>query len=130
LVPLLYLSSSSSSRLSVELPFYSKFLMIAAYLASYNPQKTDKRFFVKHHGKQRKTAQMVSSLFVIDVFHKGLRIIILFVYLSGRTWKLYGLWKYSGKYVFFLLISKSLFSLFLSSHSVPGLLNLPGYRRF
>jgi hypothetical protein len=73
LIPLLYLSSSSSSRLTVELPFYSKFLMIAAYLASYNPQKTDKRFFVKHHGKQRKTAQMVSCLFLSMLSSKGCR---------------------------------------------------------
>uniref|UniRef100_A0A3P9QEQ5 Origin recognition complex subunit 5 n=1 Tax=Poecilia reticulata TaxID=8081 RepID=A0A3P9QEQ5_POERE len=38
-----------------ELPYYSKFLLIAAYLASYNPARTDKRFFVKHHGKIKKT---------------------------------------------------------------------------
>uniref|UniRef100_A0A3B3R0C7 Origin recognition complex subunit 5 n=1 Tax=Paramormyrops kingsleyae TaxID=1676925 RepID=A0A3B3R0C7_9TELE len=38
-----------------ELPYYSKFLLIAAYLASYNPARTDRRFFVKHHGKIRKT---------------------------------------------------------------------------
>uniref|UniRef100_A0A8C3UNN4 Origin recognition complex subunit 5 n=1 Tax=Catharus ustulatus TaxID=91951 RepID=A0A8C3UNN4_CATUS len=31
------------------------FLLIAAYLASYNPVRTDKRFFLKHHGKIRKT---------------------------------------------------------------------------
>uniref|UniRef100_A0A3B3ZDC2 Origin recognition complex subunit 5 n=1 Tax=Periophthalmus magnuspinnatus TaxID=409849 RepID=A0A3B3ZDC2_9GOBI len=30
------------------------FLLIAAYLASYNPARTDKRFFLKHHGKIRK----------------------------------------------------------------------------
>ena len=41
----------SYSRLSVELPFFSKFLLISAYLASYNPVKSDKRFFMKHHGK-------------------------------------------------------------------------------
>ncbi|XP_023328261.1 origin recognition complex subunit 5-like isoform X2 [Eurytemora carolleeae] len=49
------------TRLSVELPFYSKFLLISAYLASYNPAKTDKRFFVKHHGKQRKTSQSIKA---------------------------------------------------------------------
>jgi len=43
------------NRITIELPFYSKFLLIAAFLASYNPAKSDKRFFVKHHGKQRKT---------------------------------------------------------------------------
>uniref|UniRef100_A0A8D2ZRA3 Origin recognition complex subunit 5 n=1 Tax=Scophthalmus maximus TaxID=52904 RepID=A0A8D2ZRA3_SCOMX len=31
------------------------FLLIAAYLASYNPARTDKRFFLKHHGKIKKT---------------------------------------------------------------------------
>jgi len=50
-----------TSRTSVELPFYSKFLLISAYLASYNPQKTDKRFFTKHHGKQRKTASSIKA---------------------------------------------------------------------
>ena len=47
----------SYSRLSVELPFFSKYLLIAAYLASYNPVKSDKRFFMKHHGKFKKHAQ-------------------------------------------------------------------------
>ena len=49
------------SRLSVELPFYSKFLLIAAFLASYNPAKSDKRFFQKHHGKQRKTSSSIRA---------------------------------------------------------------------
>ncbi|NXW04280.1 ORC5 protein, partial [Fregetta grallaria] len=44
-----------SAHTHVELPYYSKFLLIAAYLASYNPVRTDKRFFLKHHGKIRKT---------------------------------------------------------------------------
>ena len=48
-------------RLHVELPFHSKFLLIAAYLASYNPAKSDKRFFVKHHGKQRKTKAGIAA---------------------------------------------------------------------
>ncbi|XP_030072882.1 origin recognition complex subunit 5 [Microcaecilia unicolor] len=44
-----------SAQAHVELPYYSKFLLIAAYLASYNPARTDKRFFLKHHGKIKKT---------------------------------------------------------------------------
>ncbi|CAL8242097.1 unnamed protein product [Merluccius merluccius] len=44
-----------SAHAHVELPYYSKFLLIAAYLASYNPARTDRRFFLKHHGKIRKT---------------------------------------------------------------------------
>ncbi|XP_054844662.1 origin recognition complex subunit 5 isoform X2 [Eublepharis macularius] len=43
-----------SAHAHVELPYYSKFLLIAAYLASYNPARTDKRFFLKHHGTTRK----------------------------------------------------------------------------
>uniref|UniRef100_A0A3B3UG16 Origin recognition complex subunit 5 n=1 Tax=Poecilia latipinna TaxID=48699 RepID=A0A3B3UG16_9TELE len=55
-----YLREVSRSELSSGfalhvLPYYSKFLLIAAYLASYNPARTDKRFFVKHHGKIKKT---------------------------------------------------------------------------
>jgi len=37
----------SSNRTYVELPVYSKYLVIAAYIASYNPVKSDKRFFSK-----------------------------------------------------------------------------------
>ncbi|CAH2285381.1 origin recognition complex subunit 5 [Pelobates cultripes] len=44
-----------SAHAHVELPYYSKFLLIAAYLASFNPARTDKRFFLKHHGKIKKT---------------------------------------------------------------------------
>lgn len=48
-------------RVHVELPFHSKFLLIASYLASYNPVKSDKRFFVKHHGKERKTKATIKA---------------------------------------------------------------------
>ncbi|XP_048875669.1 origin recognition complex subunit 5 [Brienomyrus brachyistius] len=44
-----------SAYAHVELPYYSKFLLMAAYLASYNPARTDRRFFLKHHGKIRNT---------------------------------------------------------------------------
>jgi len=37
----------ASDRAYVELPVYSKYLVIAAYIASYNPVKSDKRFFSK-----------------------------------------------------------------------------------
>ena len=36
-----------SVRSYIELPFYTKYLLIAAYLASYNPAHTDRRFFTK-----------------------------------------------------------------------------------
>ncbi|KAJ8046876.1 Origin recognition complex subunit 5 [Holothuria leucospilota] len=47
-----------SSTTQVELPFYSKYLLIAAYLASYNPAKSDRRFFAKNHGKIQQTKRM------------------------------------------------------------------------
>ncbi|XP_069685227.1 origin recognition complex subunit 5 [Periplaneta americana] len=48
------LSSSATYVLSFELPYYAKFFLIAAYLASYNPAKADCRLFVKNCGKERK----------------------------------------------------------------------------
>ena len=39
-------STQLVNRAPIELPFYGKYLLIAAYLASYNPAKCDKRFFV------------------------------------------------------------------------------------
>lgn len=50
-----------SSRNHVELPYYSKYLLIAAYLASYNPAKTDRRFFAKHSGKVKKRAKLIKK---------------------------------------------------------------------
>ncbi|CAN7996761.1 unnamed protein product [Ixodes pacificus] len=38
----------------VELPFYSRFLLLAAYMASYNPPGTDRKFFVKDQGKMKR----------------------------------------------------------------------------
>eukprot|EP00088_Acartia_fossae_P049968 TRINITY_DN5551_c0_g1_i7.p1 TRINITY_DN5551_c0_g1~~TRINITY_DN5551_c0_g1_i7.p1 ORF type:complete len:428 (-),score=59.39 TRINITY_DN5551_c0_g1_i7:247-1530(-) len=54
-------AASTTTRTTPELPYYSKFLLISAYLASYNPQRTDKRFFVKEHGKQRKSAHSIRA---------------------------------------------------------------------
>uniref|UniRef100_A0A182W544 Uncharacterized protein n=1 Tax=Anopheles minimus TaxID=112268 RepID=A0A182W544_9DIPT len=45
----------------IELPYYAKYLLIAAYLASNNATKEDKRLFVKNHGKQRKRLQTVNA---------------------------------------------------------------------
>jgi len=38
----------------VELPFLSKHLLVAAYLASYNPASTDQRIFAKRQPKHRR----------------------------------------------------------------------------
>ncbi|KAL5109645.1 Origin recognition complex subunit 5 [Taenia crassiceps] len=36
---------------TLELPLYPRYLLLAAYIASYNPKKSDKRFLVKNAGK-------------------------------------------------------------------------------
>ncbi|XP_065155400.1 origin recognition complex subunit 5 [Atheta coriaria] len=46
---------------SLELPYYAKYLLIAAYLASYNPAKDDKRLFMKFHGKKTKSMRDVKA---------------------------------------------------------------------
>uniref|UniRef100_A0A182N1E1 Origin recognition complex subunit 5 n=1 Tax=Anopheles dirus TaxID=7168 RepID=A0A182N1E1_9DIPT len=46
---------------NLELPYYAKYLLIAAYLASHNAAKEDRRLFVKNHGKQRKRLQTVNA---------------------------------------------------------------------
>ena len=57
-----YLKEQESTQLvsksPVELPFYGKYLLIAAYLASYNPAKCDKRFFVRRTEKLSKRAKL------------------------------------------------------------------------
>lgn len=45
----------------IELPYYTKYLLIAAFLASHNDPKADKRLFMKHHGKQRKKAHDIQK---------------------------------------------------------------------
>lgn len=39
---------------SLDLPYYAKYFLVAAFLASYNSPKDDKRLFVKNHGKKKK----------------------------------------------------------------------------
>lgn len=48
------IESTSKLALSFELPYYAKFLLIAAYLASYNPAIEDKRLFMKEGGPKKK----------------------------------------------------------------------------
>ena len=54
-------SSYAKSRVNVELPFFSKFLLAAAYIASYNPQSTDRRFFCKNAGRLRKSIKQMKK---------------------------------------------------------------------
>lgn len=50
-------SGSSRDREMMDLPFISKYLLIAAYLASHNPPKSDKRYFVKYSAKKKTKAK-------------------------------------------------------------------------
>lgn len=56
---------STTQMQKLELPFYAKYLLIAAFLASHNDAKLDKRLFMKHHGKQRKRLQDIKSKAVV-----------------------------------------------------------------
>uniref|UniRef100_A0A1Y1LEG7 Origin recognition complex subunit 5 n=1 Tax=Photinus pyralis TaxID=7054 RepID=A0A1Y1LEG7_PHOPY len=51
----LSITAKDSQVQSLELPYYGKHLLIAAYLASYNPAKEDKRLYMKYHGKKART---------------------------------------------------------------------------
>jgi len=55
---------------ALELPYYAKYLLIAAFLASHNSAKADKRLFVKHHGKQRKRMQTVNAKAKVKIFFR------------------------------------------------------------
>ncbi|XP_050310630.1 origin recognition complex subunit 5 [Anthonomus grandis grandis] len=55
------LTKKNNPAQDLELPFYGKYLLISAYLASYNSLKDDKRLFMKFHGKKRKTQQDVKK---------------------------------------------------------------------
>ncbi|XP_045784186.1 origin recognition complex subunit 5-like [Maniola jurtina] len=65
-IPNLAISSPRKEEL-FEFPIYTKFVLIAAYLASYNPPKEDKRLFMKNHGKQGKSMQPVKKKAKIEI---------------------------------------------------------------
>ncbi|KAI8990224.1 origin recognition complex, subunit 5 [Pilobolus umbonatus] len=47
-------NSKNIGRSELELPYYTKFLLIASYLASYNPHKFDIRYFSRTNEERRK----------------------------------------------------------------------------
>ena len=54
-------------KLPLELPFLSKYLLIAAFLASNNPSRTDRRFFCKRSfGKMSKRAKTSIKTYLSD----------------------------------------------------------------
>ena len=48
------IESTMRLALSFELPYYAKYMLIASYLASYNPAKEDKYLFMKRKFKRKK----------------------------------------------------------------------------
>ena len=40
--------------IATQLPYYSRLLLVAAYLASFNPPRTDQLFFIKHSAAKRR----------------------------------------------------------------------------
>lgn len=55
------IESTTKLALSFELPFYTKYLLIAAYLASYIPAKHDKHIFMKQSSKRKKKGRSVKK---------------------------------------------------------------------
>lgn len=55
------IESTTKLALSFELPFYAKYMLIAAYLASYNPVKYDKHIFMKQSSKRRKKLRSIKK---------------------------------------------------------------------
>ncbi|KFM58219.1 Origin recognition complex subunit 5, partial [Stegodyphus mimosarum] len=54
-------ASGDSFHMTRELPFYTKFLLLASYFASYNSPKTDFKHFVKNQGKQPSRRKCVKA---------------------------------------------------------------------
>ncbi|KAL1917229.1 uncharacterized protein VTP21DRAFT_4885 [Calcarisporiella thermophila] len=60
--------TAANAGSGVELPYYTKFLLISSYIASYNPPRLDMRYFAKGReerkgkGKQRKEPQTGGKL--------------------------------------------------------------------
>lgn len=72
-------SSTKRTLQQLELPFYTKYLLIAAYLASHNDAKIDKRLFMKNHGKQRKRMQSVRANAVVYFPYLIFNVIFFFI---------------------------------------------------
>lgn len=48
-------------KLALDLPYYAKYFLIAAYIASFNLPKYDKQLFVKASNKKKKTIRLVNK---------------------------------------------------------------------
>lgn len=81
---------SLHSRCYLELPFYSKYLLIASYLASYNPAKSDRRFFSKRCDKikgsiKKKNERKSNHLLGPKIFTMDRLLAIFYSIVEGRV---------------------------------------------
>ncbi|XP_025074011.1 LOW QUALITY PROTEIN: origin recognition complex subunit 5 [Pogonomyrmex barbatus] len=65
------IESTTKLALSFELPFYAKYMLIAAYLASYNPTKYDKHIFMKQSSKRKKKIQTFKKTTKVNMQKKS-----------------------------------------------------------
>ncbi|XP_019696647.1 origin recognition complex subunit 5 [Harpegnathos saltator] len=56
------IESTTKLALSFELPFYTKYMLIAAYLASHNLPKYDQRIFMKKSNKKKKKIRSTKNI--------------------------------------------------------------------
>lgn len=63
----------------LELPYYAKYLLIAGFLASHNDAKSDKKLFMKHHGKERRKNQKPKVKYLKSSNYYNLNDVNLFV---------------------------------------------------
>ena len=57
-----------NSQKAVELPFFSRFLVVASFLASNNPASTDKRFFSTKTSKRKHTKEKNGKVCISTIF--------------------------------------------------------------
>lgn len=53
-----------------DLPYYTTFILIAAYLASYNPSRTDTTYFMKHTDKRKNKRKVRTDAGVSKAKHR------------------------------------------------------------
>lgn len=67
------LSDLEGSTQLMELPFYSKYLLLASYIASHNPSRMDRRFFSKVESAEYEIASVQLLLLLYKLKQPKLR---------------------------------------------------------
>lgn len=83
---------SAKAQQALDLPYFSKYFLVAAFLASHNSPRYDRRLFMKHHGKEKKrivqnkkNENMIDSLLGPRVFTLDRLFAIFYSLLDQRT---------------------------------------------